>query len=134
MIPASLQEKSQVSAKPVDEDGSNEWATFAGARDSQASVGSFHERKAFDTDMRRFNQMPPGMEIANQQFAEFHEAPLVLSGETDPSKGIDPESLHCGYSKRTMHGTDDQATGKHQDLFYGDAGGFVERNNYLDRN
>lgn len=60
--------------------------------------------------------------------------PLVLSGSTDISGGqVKPESLMKGFEKVEMKGCDDQYTGEHVDHFYGDAGGFVERNNYLDR-
>ena len=59
--------------------------------------------------------------------------PLVISGQSDVSQDTNPESLERGFKKREMKGTDDQYTGEHMDHFYGDAGGFVERNNYLDR-
>jgi hypothetical protein len=57
--------------------------------------------------------------------------PLVQAGSTDPT-GV--SGLDKGYDRKDMKGTDDLYTGEHADLFYGDAGGFVERNNYLDRN
>ncbi len=60
--------------------------------------------------------------------------PFVLSGESDVSCcQVEPENLGKGYQKVEMKGCDDQYTGEHVDHFYGDAGGFVERNNYLDR-
>ena len=60
--------------------------------------------------------------------------PLSLAGSTDISKGqVSAEALGKGFEKIGMKGCDDQYTGEHVDHFYGDAGGFVERNNYLDR-
>ena len=60
--------------------------------------------------------------------------PLSLAGDTDVSCGqTTPETLVKGFEKIGMKGCDDQYTGEHVDHFYGDAGGFVERNNYLDR-
>jgi hypothetical protein len=56
-----------------------------------------------------------------------------LAGSTDVSNMSKIEALRKGFTKAEMKGTDDQYTGEHCDLFYGDAGGFVERNNYLDR-
>lgn len=60
--------------------------------------------------------------------------PLSLAGATDISCGqLSAEALAKGFEKVGMKGCDDQYTGEHVDHFYGDAGGFVERNNYLDR-
>lgn len=60
--------------------------------------------------------------------------PLSIAGTTDVS-GAQAElsAQHKGYSLGDMGMTDDLYTGEHVDLFYGDTGGFVERNNYLDR-
>ena len=60
--------------------------------------------------------------------------PLSLAGETDVSCcQVNAEALGKGFEKIDMKGCDDQYTGEHVDHFYGDAGGFAERNNYLDR-
>jgi hypothetical protein len=62
-----------------------------------------------------------------------------FGGDTDVSNGCDAKSLDRGYHRMDMGGTDDQYTGEHMDLFYGEVvdekgqSGFVERNNYLDR-
>jgi hypothetical protein len=77
--------------------------------------------------------MPPGMELDNQSSLEMHQMPLSMAGETDVSKDTNPESFREGFKRVDMKGTDDLYTGEHTDLWYGDAGGFVERNNYLDR-
>lgn len=59
---------------------------------------------------------------------------LVLAGSTDVTDNVNMADLRRGFDNHDMRGTDDLYTGEHADLFYGDAGGFVERNNYLDRN
>ena len=60
--------------------------------------------------------------------------PFSLAGCTDQScEQVSAESLGKGFQKVDMKGCDDQYTGEHIDHFYGDAGGFAERNNYLDR-
>jgi hypothetical protein len=60
--------------------------------------------------------------------------PLSLAGATDISCGqLSAESVSKGFEKIEMKSCDDQYTGEHVDHFYGDAGGFAERNNYLDR-
>jgi hypothetical protein len=87
----------------------------------------------------KFNMLPPGMDIDNQRRKRIDRMPLVMMGESDVSKDTNPESFQNGFTRRNMEGTDDQYTGEHMDLFYGEAKdelghvGFVERNNYLDR-
>ena len=115
-----LQEKFQimVPGKPEGEEG---WASFESARQSQGNVCAE-------------NRMPPGMEMANQDDTEQNSMPLSLSGRSDVSAHMaSRKALEDGFSKLPMKGCDDQYTGEHVDHFYGDAGGFVERNNYLDR-
>lgn len=124
MIPSSLQEKSQVSATPLDDDGSNSWANINSARSSQAVVSRGNDR---------FNQLPPGMEIDDQCCTEINHMPMGAAGSTDASHDTNSQSMENGFTKRNANASDDTVTGRGQDLFYGDAGGFVERNNYLDR-
>lgn len=139
----SLQEKFQIS--PVlnqkENQFSDKWVKWVPgttapalgkARKSQESVGDWSAKCADDVDFRRFNEMPPGMDI-NQARADIEKMPLVMMDETSVSKSTNPESLREGFKRLDMKGTDDQYTGEHMDLFYGDAGGFVERNNYCDR-
>jgi hypothetical protein len=61
------------------------------------------------------------------------QMPLVTSGETDVTKDSTPAAFARGFTKHDLGMVDDQYTGEHVDHFYGDAGGFIERNNYLDR-
>ena len=71
-------------------------------------------------------EMPVGDMLPGANF------PQALAGENDPT---DPgrAALPEGKVKLPMGGADDMYTGEHVDHFYGDAGGFAERNNYLDR-
>jgi hypothetical protein len=46
---------------------------------------------------------------------------------------VSPMSLRKGFDKKELLQTDDAYTREHNDAFYDDVGGFVERNNYLDR-
>jgi len=127
-----LQEKFQITV-PAKEEAAEPWVSFESARRSQAVVPSFCPANSADADGSKFNFLPPGMEIADQFAAEFNQMPLVMAGQTDVSADTNPASFAEGFKKRDMKGSDDQYTGEHVDHFYGDAGGFVERNNYLDR-
>ena len=120
---APLQEKFQISV-PNKPEGPEPWADFKSSRQSQADVPQGNDQ---------FNAMPPGMEIADQCCLDLSNMPMSMAGESDVSADTNPTSFAEGFKKREMKGVDDQYTGEHVDLFYGDAGGFVERNNYLDR-
>jgi hypothetical protein len=73
----------------------------------------------------------------------LHEMNLVIAGSSDVTDVANIEAIRDGFAPHNMQGTDDQFTGEHVDLFYGEAVGendigkkvvgFVERNNYLDR-
>ncbi len=117
-----VQEKIQVTATP-EALQTDTWVDSKSAR--RANMPS--------DDGAKFNCMPPGMSIDNQKDADIHATPLVLAGTSDVSCDTNPESLARGFTHRAMGGTDDQYTDEHVDYFYGDVGGFVERNNYLDR-
>jgi hypothetical protein len=120
-----LQEKFQI-ITPGKEEAAEPWATFESARDLDG------ERATGDTQV--ILNPPPGMDIANQDSTEQNSMPFQLSGSSDVSKEMySAEALGCGYSKLDMKGSDDMYTGEHVDHFYGDSGGFAERNNYLDR-
>src|SRR2546422_586742 len=77
----------------------------------------------------KFNEMPPGYQCAGPM-DHFTESP---AGATDVTNDVNDASTRKGYAVKQMKATDDQYTGEHADQFYGDAGGFVERNNLLDR-
>lgn len=126
-----LQEKFQITIPARDEDG-EQWQTFEQNRDVR-NLPEWCNYDAEEVDGRKFNMLPPGMDISNQWRSEINQQPMVMAGESDVSKDTNPAAWRYGYTKRKMRGTDDQYTGEHVDHFYGDAGGFVERNNYLDR-
>jgi hypothetical protein len=81
----------------------------------------------------KLNYMPPGMDIANQYSVEIRDMAVGMSGETDVSADTNAEAFAEGFTKKKLKATDDQYADEHVDLFYGDVGGFAERNNYLDR-
>lgn len=126
-----LQEKFQVII-PVREEDGEPWTSFESARDTTCD-SEWACDCADDVDPRKFNAMPPGMDIGAQWVTEQRNQPFVMSGQSDVSKDTNPQAFAQGFTKRKMRGTDDSYTGEHVDHFYGDAGGFAERNNYLDR-
>lgn len=120
-----LQEKFQI-ITPTKEEGCEPWATFESARDLNGERATGNIQVVLD--------MPPGMDGSNQDSTEQNGMPFVLAGSNDVSKEVyKPSAMECGYAKLDMKGSDDLYTGEHVDHFYGDAGGFCERNNYLDR-
>lgn len=125
----SLQEKFQISPPlPKRDEADDKWVTAESQRHPREEGWTSH--KSSDVDMRRFNEMPEDMEICQ---ISGNKMPLRLSGESDVSGDVNSAALRDGFKKIEMDSIDDQYTGEHMDLFYGDAGGFVERNNYLDR-
>jgi hypothetical protein len=127
----SLQEKFQITIQKPDETG-EQWASFEKARKIDHGEWKAHLRSSSASRMN-LNELPPGMELSNQCNREIHEMPLTVSGSGDVTDTTTPEGFREGFVKMSLDGADDQYTGEHVDHFYGDAGGFVERNNYLDR-
>lgn len=126
-----LQEKFQI-LTPAKEEAGEGWVSFESSRDLRGTKNWCPER-ADSQDSRKFNFMPPGMELTNQENSQQENMPLSMAGAADVSHDTTPQAMLNGFTRREMKGTDDQYTGEHVDLFYGDAGGFAERNNYLDR-
>ena len=126
-----LQEKFQITV-PAKDEAEEPWVSFEANRDPSGTPPWCSESPE-DVDNRKFNQLPPGMDINNQLNVQIENMPLSMAGESDVSKDTNPGAFAKGFTKREMKGTDDQYTGEHVDHFYGDAGGFSERNNYLDR-
>ena len=88
----------------------------------------------------KFNVLPPGMDITNSRNSPDDFTYSAMAGASDVSPGArDVDRINKGFVRPDMKGTDDQYSGEHVDLFYGEAVdekgnvGFVERNNYLDR-
>ena len=144
------QEKFQVTAeRPKRSD--REWSTF----ESQRRVIT-EDTRGYDTSEAKkrtvlggikaaftapiTNRMPPGMDIENQKLAP----PATvrdggLAGSTDESNSVNAAMLKKGFQHQNMRPEDEMFNNEHVELFYGEAEvdgvtGFVERNNYLDRN
>lgn len=130
----SLKEKFQITL-PGKDTGNEPWASVESARNNHGRI-AFDNTTATEEVQGRFNEMPPGMDISQPTMPT--PMPYFLDGENDVTKP-DRDYLHKGYSRAGLKGTDDQYTGEHIDLFYGEVYGddgevgFLERNNYLDR-
>jgi len=124
----SLQEKFQISV-PAKEEAGEPWLDWTDAKKHQAGREVTKEEAA--QLYTRLNRIP-GVNIDD---AVTGAMPFGFAGSTDVTDQINAKALSPsqGFTKHDMKGTDDQYTGEHTDLFYGDAGGFVERNNYMDR-
>jgi hypothetical protein len=143
------QEKFQITV-PEAEEGGDPWVDFAAFETQVRQVritpsvidGGVVELKgrhgSDNEDVVRLNIIPStGI---SEPVIENQSMSLVLSGRSDVSRDTNQESKRKGFKHLGMKGTDDQYSGEHQDLFYGEAtvpgvnhDGFVERNNYLDR-
>ena len=88
-----------------------------------------------------FNSIPPGMDIEDQERADIRQMGINTAGNMPDALAqgdvtnfeLDATSLRHGFHKKALLQTDDEYTREHNDAFYDDVGGFVERNNYLDR-
>jgi hypothetical protein len=116
----SLKEKLQITLPGKEEQG-EQWASFESQR--------YTDHNPSPDSGQRFNKMP---ESAIDDGCT-HYMPLSLAGRTDVTDQLSDSALVRGFTPAPMKGTDDQYTGEHCDLFYGDSGGFAERNNYMDR-
>lgn len=126
-----LQEKFQTIVPGRVEQGES-WVSFESQRDTRGLKG-FSPKNAVDVDLSTaLADTPPGMEMSNQRSSQQDNMPLSMAGATDVSD-CTTTGFANGFKKLEMKGTDDCYTGEHVDHFYGDAGGFAERNNYLDR-
>jgi hypothetical protein len=88
-----------------------------------------------------FNSLPPGMDIEDQELTDQRQLGIntvgnmgnaLAQGDLTNSE-VSAMSLRKGFDKKALLQTDDAYTREHNDAFYDDVGGFVERNNYLDR-
>ena len=124
----SLQEKFQITVPAKEEVAGNEWQDWTEAKVRREHQDNHDVQPA---GLRtRLNKIP-STDLHDNVTTDM---PLVLAGTTDVTNLVSDKALGgVGFVKQEMKGTDDQYTGEHMDLFYGDAGGFVERNNYMDR-
>lgn len=115
-----MQEKFQIINKPRPPE-KTEWADL---------------KSAIKTNVE-FNNMPPGEDIMTETHSD-HFTPISLGGEHSVTDHVS-SSLKKGYTRGKMNASDDQYVGEGIDLWYGEAVadngdvGFMERNNYLDR-
>lgn len=110
-----LQEKFQTTLKGK-ETGDEPWATAESARVVRNEPAC--------------NCLPVGYD-ASSPADKFRDG--GYAGSTDVTDDVNIPNLRKGFTNKNMGMTDDLYTGEHCDHFYGDADGFVERNNYLDR-
>jgi len=88
-----------------------------------------------------FNTLPPGMDIEDQEVTDQHSFNNSIAGNFPighnagdvTSAELSAVDVRRGFSKKKLLQTDDEYTREHNDAFYDDVGGFVERNNMLDR-
>jgi len=87
------------------------------------------------------NSLPPGMDIEDQEISDVRQMSINTVGNMGDALAqgdltnmeVNAYSLRKGFDKKELLQTDDAYTREHNDAFYDDVGGFVERNNYLDR-
>jgi hypothetical protein len=143
-----VQEKFQVTYPDYDsknEEDRQGWVTDAEARAKKDTPGR-EGRAGGDINSRYMNNavmftgLPPGMDIEDQEMNDIRRMGVNVSGgfptalaAGDRTQDINPTALRKGFDKKRLLQTDDQYTREHNDAFYDDVGGFVERNNMLDR-
>ena len=136
-----LSEHFQITA-PAKEEAGEPWVDFNSVRKPRLVTGGkldlpSKQGHSYTTD--RLNIIP-STEILEptQSWGDLQRA-----GATDVTDNVNDADIIRGWDRHLIKPQDDQYTGEHVDLFYGtvvgmdDGGnkvtGFVERNNYLDR-
>ncbi len=147
-MPKFVQEKYQVTYPDYDskqEDADNGWVTDAEARAKKMMPGreglpGGDYRSRYSNLNAFFNSLPPGMDIEDQEVTDQRKFNHSIAGNDsigmnagDVTRDLTPMSLRNGFDKKECCQTDDAYTREHNDAFYDDVGGFVERNNMLDR-
>ena len=137
-----VQEKFEVRAprEPEGNDG-NAWATDVSARTKkglQTRAGGSGQFESYSGDT--LQSLPPGQNIDAQEHADLPDLRAAggLGSGTQATEDVTTTSLREGFSHKAMSPTDDMYTREHNDAFYDTVEvdgveGFVERNNYLDR-
>jgi len=104
-----------------------------------APAGDGNSRWSMNAVM--LNSLPPGMDIEDQEISDVRQMSINTAGNMGDALAqgdltnmeVNAYSLRKGFDKKELLQTDDAYTREHNDAFYDDVGGFVERNNYLDR-
>jgi hypothetical protein len=147
-MPKIVQEKFQVNYPDKQSSAENQhgWLTDMQARAKkgtpgrEGSAGGDHLSR-FMNNAAFFNSLPPGMDIEDQELNDIRKMGISIAGNM-PSEyatgdltnnEVNAMSLRTGFDKKKLLQTDDEYTREHNDAFYDDVGGFVERNNYCDR-
>lgn len=137
-----VQEKFQVYYQdPRTEEKFESWVPDMNARGKKGMPGreghpggDVNSRYANNAVM--FNTLPPGMDIEDQEVNDIRRMDINTSGSRpggDQTQVLSAAALRQGFAKRAMSPTEEEYTHSHQDTFYDDWGGFVERGNVLDR-
>ena len=147
-MPKVVQEKFQVTfpdyhSKAEDEHG---WIEDQAARAKKMMRGDEGQpggdsASRFSMLAAMYNSLPPGSDIEDQEVVDIRKMGMSFNGNMPigPATGdltnheVNAVSLRKGFDKKKLLQTDDEYTREHNDAFYDDVGGFVERNNYLDR-
>ena len=147
-MPKVVQEKFQVNYPDKDSsaEDTHEWQTDKSARVKKyipgregLPGGDYDSRYMNDSMMT--NSTPPGMDMEDQEYTDQRQFNHSINGNfpIGPNAGdvtnfeLTATSLRKGFSEKKLLQTDDAYTREHNDAFYDDVGGFVERNNMLDR-
>lgn len=110
------------------------WRTYDNKNHDESVMGKTPLPITESVSVPITNDMPPGMFIDNQSPSTTDGFGYRFGdGPTGPEQVITQEDIRNGYRMETMSPIEDMYTNEHTEAFYGDAGGFVERNNYLDR-
>jgi hypothetical protein len=143
-----VQEKFQVTYPDYDSENEEDvqsWVPDSNARAKKMMPG--REGRAggdvnsrYGNNVAMFTTLPPGMDIEDQEVTDQRRMGINTSGgyptrlaAGDRTQDLNPTCLRKGFDKKKLLQTDDAYTREHNDAFYDDVGGFVERNNMLDR-
>jgi hypothetical protein len=118
----------------------NTWETPESQRVLRGEATLDHKNNVNANDVREsylnpLNILPCGMDLEDPATTFVYG----FGGDTDATNNVTTASLKTGFEYDPMAPTDDQYSGEHIEMFYGEAFGddrrvgFVERNNYLDR-
>lgn len=129
-----VQEKFEVHAA-LEPDGPEGWVSDSSVRDRQGlqTRGAKGHFEPYTGDF--YNSLPPGSKVESQEVFCKHSQEMGggLGSGTQVTEDVNATSLRIGFDRKPLSPTDDMYTREHNDAFYDDVGGFVERNNMLDR-
>jgi len=133
-----MQEKFQVRYGPTKDDNGNEWVSDRSARvkkglpGREGRPGGDWSSKPMDNAVF-YNSLPPGSDITDAEVSDIRRMRTIVGGTDDVTDNPAGGDFRKGFVPLQMKPTDDMYTREHNDAFYDDVGGFVERNNMLDR-